>query len=113
MNQPLPATAEAAPYIVPESAAAVEFNAPSEPESAAHFEIGEPAIPISDEATIATVRGILDANRADLYLQPIVYPAVAKHRSRFRISVSAAHTHDQLNEGVAILAHVLREEGIL
>lgn len=51
--------------------------------------------------------------RAGLYLQPIVYPAVAKHRSRFRISVSAAHTHDQLNEGVAILAHVLREEGIL
>jgi glycine C-acetyltransferase len=51
--------------------------------------------------------------RAGLYLQPIVHPAVAKHRSRFRISVSAAHTHDQLNEGVAILAHVLREEGIL
>jgi glycine C-acetyltransferase len=51
--------------------------------------------------------------RAGLYLQPIVFPAVAKHRSRFRISVSAAHTHDQLNEGVAILAHVLREEGFL
>ena len=51
--------------------------------------------------------------RAGLYLQPIVYPAVAKHRSRFRISVSAAHTHDQLNEIVAILAHVLREEGLL
>jgi glycine C-acetyltransferase len=51
--------------------------------------------------------------RAGLYLQPVVFPAVAKHRSRFRISVSAAHTHDQLNEGVAILAHVLREEGIL
>ena len=51
--------------------------------------------------------------RAGLYLQPIVYPAVAKHRSRFRISVSAAHTHDQLNEGVAILSHVLREEGLL
>ncbi len=51
--------------------------------------------------------------RAGLYLQPIVYPAVAKHRSRFRISVSAAHTTDQLNEGVSILAHVLREEGIL
>ena len=51
--------------------------------------------------------------RAGLYLQPIVYPAVAKHRSRFRISVSAAHTQDQLNEGVAILAHVLREEGLL
>ncbi|HKQ56530.1 MAG TPA: aminotransferase class I/II-fold pyridoxal phosphate-dependent enzyme [Candidatus Eisenbacteria bacterium] len=51
--------------------------------------------------------------RAGLYLQPIVFPAVAKHRSRFRISVSAAHTQDQLNEGVAILSHVLREEGLL
>jgi glycine C-acetyltransferase len=51
--------------------------------------------------------------QAGLYLQPIVYPAVAKHRSRFRISVSAAHTTDQLDEGVAILSRVLREEGVL
>ena len=50
--------------------------------------------------------------RAGLYLQPIVYPAVAKHRSRFRISVSAAHTTEQLDQAVAILARVLREEGI-
>lgn len=50
---------------------------------------------------------------AGLYLQPIIYPAVAKHRSRFRVSISAAHTTDQLDEGVAILAKVLREEGIL
>jgi len=51
--------------------------------------------------------------RAGLYLQPIVFPAVAKHRSRFRISISASHTIEQLDEGVAILARVLREEGIL
>jgi 7-keto-8-aminopelargonate synthetase-like enzyme len=51
--------------------------------------------------------------RSGLYLQPIVYPAVAKHRSRFRISVSAAHTFEQLDEGVSILTRVLREEGIL
>jgi glycine C-acetyltransferase len=50
---------------------------------------------------------------AGLYLQPIVYPAVAKHRSRFRIAVSAAHTTDQLDEGVDLLARVLREEGVL
>jgi glycine C-acetyltransferase len=48
-----------------------------------------------------------------LYLQPILYPAVAKHRSRFRISISASHTTEQLDEGVSILVHVLREEGIL
>ena len=51
--------------------------------------------------------------RAGLYLQPIVYPAVAKHRSRFRISVSAAHSTDQLDEAVDILARVLREERVL
>ena len=51
--------------------------------------------------------------RAGLYLQPIVYPAVAKHKSRFRISVSSAHTQEQLDESVAILARVLTEEGIL
>jgi glycine C-acetyltransferase len=51
--------------------------------------------------------------RAGVYLQPVIYPAVAKHRSRFRVSISAAHTTEQLDEGVAILARVLREEGIL
>jgi glycine C-acetyltransferase len=51
--------------------------------------------------------------RAGLYLQPIVYPAVAKHKSRFRISVSTAHTIEQLDEGVSILCHHLAEEGLL
>ncbi|MBX6330876.1 MAG: aminotransferase class I/II-fold pyridoxal phosphate-dependent enzyme [Gemmatimonadaceae bacterium] len=51
--------------------------------------------------------------RAGLYLQPIIYPAVAKHRSRFRVSISASHTFEQLDEGVATLVRVLREEGIL
>lgn len=48
-----------------------------------------------------------------LYLQPILYPAVSKHRSRFRISISAAHTTEQLDEAVSILVRVLRAEGIL
>jgi 8-amino-7-oxononanoate synthase len=51
--------------------------------------------------------------RAGVYLQPIIYPAVAKHRSRFRVSISAAHTREQLDEGVAVLVRVLREERIL
>ena len=51
--------------------------------------------------------------RAGLYLQPVIYPAVAKHRSRFRVSISASHTFEQLDEGVQILVRVLREEGIL
>lgn len=50
---------------------------------------------------------------AGLYLQPIIYPAVAKHRSRFRISISASHTPALLDEAAAILMTVLREQGVL
>jgi glycine C-acetyltransferase len=50
---------------------------------------------------------------AGVYLQPVIYPAVAKHRSRFRVSVSAAHTREQLDEGAEALTRVLREERIL
>jgi 8-amino-7-oxononanoate synthase len=51
--------------------------------------------------------------RAGLYLQPVIYPAVAKHRSRFRVSISASHTCEQLDEGVSTLVRVLREEGVM
>jgi glycine C-acetyltransferase len=47
-----------------------------------------------------------------LFLQPVTYPAVPKHRSRLRISVSAAHTEDQLETACQVIAGVLREEGI-
>jgi len=48
-----------------------------------------------------------------LYLQPVTYPAVPKHRSRLRISVSAAHTEQQLEMASAVIASALRAEGIL
>ena len=51
--------------------------------------------------------------RAGLYLQPIIYPAVAKHRSRFRISISAAYTTEQMDRAADILINVLRAEGVL
>ena len=47
-----------------------------------------------------------------LYLQPVTYPAVPKHRSRLRVSVSAAHTEADLEQAVGVIAGVLREEGI-
>jgi len=50
---------------------------------------------------------------AGVYLQPVIYPAVAKHRSRFRVSISSAHTREQLDEGAARLIRVLRQERIL
>ena len=36
-----------------------------------------------------------------LFLQPVTYPAVPKHKSRLRISVSAAHTEEELESGGA------------
>jgi glycine C-acetyltransferase len=51
--------------------------------------------------------------RAGLYLQPIIYPAVAKNRSRFRISISSQHTFEQLDRAAGILINVLRAEGVL
>jgi glycine C-acetyltransferase len=47
-----------------------------------------------------------------LYLQPVTYPAVPKHKSRLRISVSAAHSEADLESAVQVIAGVLREEGI-
>ncbi len=47
-----------------------------------------------------------------LFLQPVTYPAVPKHKSRLRISVSAAHSEEELETGVQVIARVLREEGI-
>jgi glycine C-acetyltransferase len=47
-----------------------------------------------------------------LYLQPVTYPAVPKHKSRLRVSVSAAHTEEQLERACQVIAGVLREEGV-
>jgi glycine C-acetyltransferase len=47
-----------------------------------------------------------------LFLNPVTYPAVPKHRSRLRISVSAAHTEEELETAVQTIAGVLREEGV-
>jgi glycine C-acetyltransferase len=47
-----------------------------------------------------------------LFLNPVTYPAVPKHKSRLRVSVSAAHSEDELETAVQTIAGVLREEGI-
>ncbi len=48
-----------------------------------------------------------------VYLNPVRYPAVGKHRSRFRISITAGHTRDELEEGARIIARVLERHGFL
>ena len=64
----------------------------------------------NDRRVFEICRKLLDAG---VYLQPVIYPAVTKHSSRFRVSISAAHTREQLDEGAATLVRVLREERIL
>jgi 7-keto-8-aminopelargonate synthetase-like enzyme len=42
----------------------------------------------------------------------VTYPAVPKHKSRLRISVSAAHSEQELETAVQAIKSVLVEEGI-
>jgi cyclic-di-GMP phosphodiesterase, flagellum assembly factor TipF len=58
--------------LAPETADGMEYGAPSEPEPEPPTDFGVFTSAVNSEAMIVTVRGILDANRADLYLQPIV-----------------------------------------
>jgi len=47
-----------------------------------------------------------------IYLNPVKYPAVPKHRSRFRMSISAAHSREELEEGARIITSVMQRYGI-
>lgn len=47
-----------------------------------------------------------------VYLNPVKYPAVPKHKSRFRMSLSAAHSQEELEEGVRTITSVLQRYGI-
>ena len=46
--------------------------------------------------------------REGVYINPVKYPAVGKHKSRFRMSSSAAHTKEELEEGAAAIVRVLQ-----
>ena len=48
-----------------------------------------------------------------LHLNPVVYPAVPKHKSRLRLSVSSAHRREDLESAAETIATVLRKEGLI
>ncbi|MDA0328107.1 MAG: aminotransferase class I/II-fold pyridoxal phosphate-dependent enzyme [Gemmatimonadetes bacterium] len=50
--------------------------------------------------------------REGVFINPVKYPAVGKHKSRFRMSISAAHTHEELEEGAAVIVKVLKRYDI-
>jgi glycine C-acetyltransferase len=68
-----------------------------------------PVMVNNDSRVLAVGEKIQDRG---LCLNPVTYPAVPKHKSRLRISVSAAHTEADLEAAVQTIAAVLREEGI-
>lgn len=51
--------------------------------------------------------------REGVFINPVKYPAVGKHKSRFRMSISAAHSRDELEEGARIIVDVLKRHHII
>lgn len=70
-------------------------------------------IPVMVRDDRAIMRVARHMQEAGLYLQPVRYPAVTRHRSRFRISISAAHDSALLDRAASTLGSVLRAEGVL
>jgi len=68
-------------------------------------------IMIRNDATIFDIGEELF--REGIFINPVKYPAVGKHKSRFRMSVSAAHSQEDLEEGANIIARVLERNGII
>jgi glycine C-acetyltransferase len=51
--------------------------------------------------------------REGVFINPVKYPAVGKHKSRFRMSISAAHSRDELDRGAQIIIDVLKNNEII
>lgn len=68
-------------------------------------------IMIRDDNGIFAICRALEA--AGVYLNPILYPAVKRAQSRFRVSISAAHHPEELRQSAAIIGRVLREHGVI
>jgi 8-amino-7-oxononanoate synthase len=67
-------------------------------------------IMVRDDARIFTIGEQL--MREGIFINPVRYPAVGKHKSRFRMSISAAHTSQDLEEGATKIADVLQRFGL-
>ncbi|MEY3211382.1 MAG: hypothetical protein RIT28_1863 [Pseudomonadota bacterium] len=67
-------------------------------------------IMIRDDRRIFDICRSLEA--AGVYLNPILYPAVKRAQSRFRVSISAAHAPDELRLAAKIIGDVLRAYGV-
>jgi 8-amino-7-oxononanoate synthase len=50
--------------------------------------------------------------REGVFINPVKYPAVGKHKSRFRMSISAAHSEEELERGADVIIGVLKRYGV-
>jgi glycine C-acetyltransferase len=48
-----------------------------------------------------------------VFINPVKYPAVGKHKSRFRMSISSSHSREEMEEGADIIVRVLKRNGII
>ena len=67
------------------------------------------SIMIRDDAGIFQIAE--DLLHEGVYINPIRFPAVGKHKSRFRMSISASHTRAELREGAEIITSILKKHG--
>ena len=65
---------------------------------------------VNDDARVLEIGEALMSD--GLYINPVQYPAVPKHKSRFRMSISAAHSREELEQGARIITRVLERYGI-
>ncbi len=66
-------------------------------------------IMIQDDARVFEIGEAL--MQKGIYINPVKYPAVPKHKSRFRMSISASHSREELEEGARIITSVLQRYG--
>ena len=81
----------------------------------AHVPIGDSTshvipIMVRDDARIFSMGEELF--REGVFINPVKYPAVGKHKSRFRMSISAAHSREELEEGAGHIVRVLERYDI-
>lgn len=80
--------------------------------------LGEAEVPMGDSTSQVIPIMVRDDARVfqmgeeifqeGVFINPVKYPAVGKHKSRFRMSISAAHTKEDLEEGAETIIKVLR-----
>ncbi len=66
---------------------------------------------IKDDVKIFSIAQ--DLMSEGVFLNPICYPAVKRHKSRFRISISSVHDQDTLKKGADIIVSVLKKHEVI